>query len=130
MSLSQWRTAWDQLLAAGAPFEMITPADGGPRQFRHAQRTLQEVIDAGRVEPDMISQRVWKASPTVKSPEYKQKFAHGVADDLLSTFYLAVTAPMVVAPAMAKPLDPVGSSGGARLLSVLDTVFCASIGDL
>lgn len=52
MSLSQWRTAWDQLLAAGAPFEMITPADGGPRQFRHAQRTLQEVIDAGRVHGD------------------------------------------------------------------------------
>ena len=37
------------------------------------------VIDAGKVEPAMISQRVWKASPTVKSPEYKQKFAHGVA---------------------------------------------------
>ncbi len=28
------------------------------------------------------------------------KFAHGVADDLLSTFYLAVTAPVLVAPAM------------------------------
>lgn len=28
------------------------------------------------------------------------KFAHGVADDLLATFYLAVTAPVVVAPAM------------------------------
>ncbi len=28
------------------------------------------------------------------------KFAHGVADDLLTTFYLAVTAPVVVAPAM------------------------------
>ena len=28
------------------------------------------------------------------------KFANGVADDLLSTFYLAVTAPVVVAPAM------------------------------
>lgn len=28
------------------------------------------------------------------------KMAHGVADDLLSTFYLAVTAPVVVAPAM------------------------------
>ena len=28
------------------------------------------------------------------------KFAHGVADDLLSTFYIAVTAPVVVAPAM------------------------------
>ena len=28
------------------------------------------------------------------------KFAHGVADDLLSTFHLAVTAPIVIAPAM------------------------------
>lgn len=28
------------------------------------------------------------------------KFAHGIADDILSTFYLAVTAPVVVAPAM------------------------------
>jgi phosphopantothenoylcysteine decarboxylase / phosphopantothenate---cysteine ligase len=28
------------------------------------------------------------------------KFAHGIADDVLSTFYLAVTAPVVVAPAM------------------------------
>jgi phosphopantothenoylcysteine decarboxylase/phosphopantothenate--cysteine ligase len=28
------------------------------------------------------------------------KFAHGVADDFLSTFYLAVTAPVVMAPAM------------------------------
>ncbi len=28
------------------------------------------------------------------------KFAHGIADDFLSTFYLAVTAPVVVAPAM------------------------------
>ena len=28
------------------------------------------------------------------------KFAHGIADDFLSTFYLAVTAPVAVAPAM------------------------------
>jgi phosphopantothenoylcysteine decarboxylase/phosphopantothenate--cysteine ligase len=28
------------------------------------------------------------------------KFAHGIADDFLSTFYLAVTAPVIVAPAM------------------------------
>jgi phosphopantothenoylcysteine decarboxylase/phosphopantothenate--cysteine ligase len=28
------------------------------------------------------------------------KFAHGIADDFLSTFHLAVTAPVVVAPAM------------------------------
>jgi len=28
------------------------------------------------------------------------KFAHGIAEDFLSTFYLAVTAPVLVAPAM------------------------------
>ncbi|HEU4402976.1 MAG TPA: flavoprotein [Candidatus Polarisedimenticolia bacterium] len=28
------------------------------------------------------------------------KFAHGIADDFLSTFYLAVTAPVAIAPAM------------------------------
>ncbi|MCU1720409.1 class I adenylate-forming enzyme family protein [Pseudomonas sp. 5P_5.1_Bac1] len=49
MSIEQWRTAWEQLTAAGAPFEVVTPADGAPRYFRHAARTLQEVIDAGRV---------------------------------------------------------------------------------
>ena len=36
----------------------------------------------------------------------------------------------VLAPAMAKPFDPVGSSGGARPLSVLRAVLCASMGDL
>ena len=38
------------------------------------------------------------------------KFARGVADDFLSTFYVSVTAPVVVAPAMntrmAPRLDP------------------------
>ena len=58
------------------------------------------VIDAGRVEPDMISQRVWKASPTVKSPEYKQKFAHGVAVRLSR---------ISGATLVATPLDPAGA---------------------
>ncbi|WP_175650214.1 class I adenylate-forming enzyme family protein [Pseudomonas sp. Marseille-P9899] len=49
MSIEQWRTAWQQLTAAGAPFEVVTPADGAPRYFRQTARTLQEVIDAGRV---------------------------------------------------------------------------------
>lgn len=49
MSIEQWRSAWTQLIGEGAPFEVITPADGGPRQFRHAPATLQAVIDAGRV---------------------------------------------------------------------------------
>lgn len=49
MSIEQWRSAWTQLIGEGSPFEVITPADGGPRQFRHAPATLQAVIDAGRV---------------------------------------------------------------------------------
>lgn len=49
MNTQPWRDAWQQLLAPGAPFEMITPQSGAPRQFRHAPRTLQEVLDAGRV---------------------------------------------------------------------------------
>ena len=48
MNIQSWRNAWQQLLAEGAPFEMITPTPGAPRQFRHAPRTLQEVIEAGR----------------------------------------------------------------------------------
>lgn len=49
MSLSQWRSAWERLLAQGAPFELTASADGRTREFRQAPRTLQEVIDAGRV---------------------------------------------------------------------------------
>ncbi|MBA1204988.1 acyl--CoA ligase [Pseudomonas capeferrum] len=49
MSIERWRQAWQQLIAPGSPFEVITPADGGPRYFRHAARNLLQVIDAGRV---------------------------------------------------------------------------------
>ncbi|MDZ3992018.1 class I adenylate-forming enzyme family protein [Pseudomonas sp. Teo4] len=52
MSIERWREAWQQLIAPGAPFEVITPADGGPRYFRHAARNLVQVIDAGRVHGD------------------------------------------------------------------------------
>lgn len=52
MSIEQWRNVWGQLLAEGAPFELVTPVAGGPRQFRHAPRTLHDVIDAGRVHGD------------------------------------------------------------------------------
>ena len=52
MSIEQWRQAWQQLTAPGSPFEVITPADGSPRYFRHAARNLVQVIDAGRVHGD------------------------------------------------------------------------------
>ncbi|MNM43900.1 Long-chain-fatty-acid--CoA ligase FadD13 [compost metagenome] len=52
MSIDRWRQAWEQLLAPGSPFEMMTPADGGPRYFRQAPRNLLQVIDAARVHGD------------------------------------------------------------------------------
>ena len=39
------------------------------------------------------------------------KFAHGLADDFLSTMFLATTAPVIVAPAMN--VNDVGASGDA-----------------
>lgn len=52
MSIQLWRQAWQQLIAPGAPFEVVSPADGSPRYFRHAARNLMQVIDAGRVHGD------------------------------------------------------------------------------
>ncbi|MFJ3367029.1 class I adenylate-forming enzyme family protein [Pseudomonas sp. NPDC086251] len=52
MSIERWQTAWRQLIAPGAPFEVVTPDDGGPRYFRHAAHDLLQVIDAGRVHGD------------------------------------------------------------------------------
>ncbi|MCU1758636.1 acyl--CoA ligase [Pseudomonas sp. 14P_8.1_Bac3] len=52
MSIERWQTAWRQLIAPGAPFEVVTPDDGGPRYFRQAAHDLLQVIDAGRVHGD------------------------------------------------------------------------------
>ena len=52
MNIERWQHAWQHLTAPGSPFEVITPADGGPRYFRHAARNLMQVIDAGRVHGD------------------------------------------------------------------------------
>ncbi|MCX2900562.1 class I adenylate-forming enzyme family protein [Pseudomonas mandelii] len=52
MSIERWQTAWRDLIAPGAPFEVVTPDDGGPRYFRHAARDLLQVLDAGRVHGD------------------------------------------------------------------------------
>ncbi|WP_249673356.1 class I adenylate-forming enzyme family protein [Pseudomonas abieticivorans] len=48
MKLQQWRNAWQQLIAAGSPFEVVTAPDTGLRYFRHAAPTLLDAIDAGR----------------------------------------------------------------------------------
>jgi phosphopantothenoylcysteine decarboxylase / phosphopantothenate---cysteine ligase len=45
------------------------------------------------------------------------RFAHGIADDLLSTFYLAVTAPVLVAPAMNLTMwDHAATRGNVEVL--------------
>jgi acyl-CoA synthetase (AMP-forming)/AMP-acid ligase II len=49
MKVEQWRSAWQQLIAQGSPFEVVTPADGSPRYFRHAAENLWAAIEAGRV---------------------------------------------------------------------------------
>ena len=52
MSIERWQTAWRELIAPGAPFEVVTPDDGAPRYFRHAAHDLLQVFDAGRVHGD------------------------------------------------------------------------------
>jgi phosphopantothenoylcysteine decarboxylase / phosphopantothenate---cysteine ligase len=51
---------------------------------------------------DHIAEAEWSDALVVApaTANILAKFAHGVADDFLSTMYLAVTAPVVVAPAM------------------------------
>ena len=60
MSIERWQTAWRQLIAPGAPFEVVTSDDGAPRYFRHAARDLTQVFDAGRVHGDREF-LVWQA---------------------------------------------------------------------
>lgn len=51
MNIEHWRSAWQQLIGPGAPFEVMA-AEQGTRRFRHAPRTLQDVFDAARVHGD------------------------------------------------------------------------------
>lgn len=52
MKLEQWQSAWQQLIGAGSPFEVLTPADGGPKHFRHCAPSVWAAIDSGRVHGD------------------------------------------------------------------------------
>ena len=47
MSIEQWRSAWQQLIAPGSPFEVVTP-EQGPRHFRQAPSNLLQAIEVGR----------------------------------------------------------------------------------
>ncbi|MEE1926185.1 class I adenylate-forming enzyme family protein [Pseudomonas sp. 148P] len=51
MNIEHWRNAWQQLIAPGAPFEVMETGQG-TRLFRHAPRTLQDVIESARVHGD------------------------------------------------------------------------------
>ena len=52
MKLEQWQSAWQQLIGAGSPFEVLTPSDGGAKYFRHSAASVWAVIDSGRVHAD------------------------------------------------------------------------------
>ena len=52
MKLEQWQSAWQQLIGAGSPFEVQTPADGGPKYFRHTAASVWAAIDSGRIHAD------------------------------------------------------------------------------
>ena len=52
MKLEQWQSAWQQLIGAGSPFEVLTPADGGAKYFRHSAASVWAAIDSGRVHGD------------------------------------------------------------------------------
>nr|WP_314529697.1 class I adenylate-forming enzyme family protein [uncultured Pseudomonas sp.] len=71
MSIERWQTAWRDLIAPGAPFEVVTPDDGGPRYFRHAARDLLQVLDAGRVHGDREF-LVWQTQRLTFSQYYEQ----------------------------------------------------------
>jgi long-chain acyl-CoA synthetase len=47
MQFEQWQSAWQQLIAPGSPFEVVTPAEG-PRYFRQAPENLWAAIHVGR----------------------------------------------------------------------------------
>ena len=48
MNAQRWQAAWQQLIAPGSPFEVLTPVSGGTRSFRHAPANLLVALEAGR----------------------------------------------------------------------------------
>ncbi|TFY95149.1 long-chain fatty acid--CoA ligase [Pseudomonas nabeulensis] len=85
MSLERWQAAWHQLIAAGSPFEVVTPEDGAPRYFRHAAHDLLQVLDAGRVhgEREFL---VWQAQRLTFNQFYDQ--VDRLAGQMLARFGL------------------------------------------
>ena len=52
MKLEQWQSAWQQLIGAGSPYEVVTPSNGGAKRFRHTAANVWEVINSGRIHGD------------------------------------------------------------------------------
>ncbi len=72
-------------------------------QALSGRRVLMDPFDPAADEAILHVELTRRISALVVAPATANvlaKFARGVADDLLSTFYTAVTAPVVVAPAM------------------------------
>ena len=61
---------------------------------------LSEPGDGGAVRHIEMSRRIDVFAVAPATANFLAKFARGIADDFLSTFYISVTAPVVLAPAM------------------------------
>ena len=85
MSIERWQTAWRQLIAPGAPFEVVTPDDGAPRYFRHAAHDLLQVLDAGRVHGDREF-LVWQSQRLTFNQYYDQ--VDRLAEQMVARFGL------------------------------------------
>ena len=89
-----------QVLMTPNATRFITPLT---LQTLSRRRVLLDPFDLSTDETIQHIDLVRKAAALVVAPATASvlaRFAHGVADDLLSTFYVAVTQPVVVAPAM------------------------------
>jgi long-chain acyl-CoA synthetase len=85
MSIERWQHAWRQLIAPGAPFEVVTPDDGAPRFFRHAAKNLLQVLEAGRRHGDREF-LVWQSQRLTFNQYYDQ--VDRLAGQLVSRFGL------------------------------------------
>ncbi|MFK3973365.1 class I adenylate-forming enzyme family protein [Pseudomonas sp. NPDC087358] len=85
MSIERWQHAWRQLIAPGAPFEVVTPDDGAPRFFRHAAKNLLQVLEAGRRHGDREF-LVWQSQRLTFDQYYDQ--VDRLAGQLVSRFGL------------------------------------------
>ena len=52
INAQRWQHAWQHLIAPGSPFEVLSPACGGARSFRHAPEHLLTALEAGRAHGD------------------------------------------------------------------------------